>query len=157
MLFIRTTVADPLSLVTRILEGIRDSRKQVTRHLIRMLPVQATCKAYEENVKPTLQTLVDNFVADRPQGLDSFTKYQVKSKQSQQCFWVHFQRALLNCGARLCSSQNWGFAKKNILICLKIEVSEGAPHISRHACFTNCCQKKAFFWDRNTFAQKLRK
>ena len=77
VLFIRTTVADPLSLVTRILEGIRDNRKQVTRHLIRMLPVQATCKAYEENVKPTLQTLVDNFVAGRTEG-DTFTKYQVR-------------------------------------------------------------------------------
>ena len=77
VLFIRTTVADPLSLVTRILEGIRDNRKQVTRHLIRMLPVQATCKAYEENVKPTLQTLVDNFVAGRSEG-DTFTKYQVR-------------------------------------------------------------------------------
>lgn len=85
VLFIRTQVPDPLALVTKILEGIRDSRKQVTRHLIRMLPVQATCKAYEQNVRPAVQTLVDQFVAARK---SETTKYQVlfKARMNQNLF-----------------------------------------------------------------------
>lgn len=85
VLFIRTQVPDPLALVTKVLEGIRDSRKQVTRHLIRMLPVQATCKAYEQNVRPAVQTLVDEFVAARK---SETTKYQVlfKARMNQNLF-----------------------------------------------------------------------
>jgi len=87
VLFIRTQVADPLALVTKILEGIRQSGKQVTRHLIRMLPVQATCKAYEQNVRPAVLTLVDEFVRARPEGTDT-TKYQVlfKARMNQNLF-----------------------------------------------------------------------
>ena len=80
VLFIRTEVADPLGLVTKILEGIQESKKQVTRHLIRMLPIQATCKAYEQNVRPALESLVDQYVAQgKP---ETQTKYQVSSPHS---------------------------------------------------------------------------
>lgn len=125
VLFIRTTVADPLSLVTRILEGIRDSRKQVTRHLIRMLPVQATCKAYEENVKPTLQTLVDNFVADRPQG-ESFTKYQVlfKARMNQNLF----REDVLKIVQESVRDKNFKVDLKNPGVCFVFEIIK-----------SNCC------------------
>ena len=76
VLFIRTQVPDPLALVTKILEGIKETKKQVTRHLIRMLPVQATCKAYDQNVRPAVQALVDEFVAARQ---SESTTYQVKN------------------------------------------------------------------------------
>jgi len=58
VLFIRTTVPDPVRLVTDILDDIRSSGQQKTRHLIRLLPIGMTCKAYEPNVKSAVETLI---------------------------------------------------------------------------------------------------
>ena len=47
VLFIRTTVQDPVDLVSEILKEISKTQVQRTRHLIRLIPVQKTCKAFE--------------------------------------------------------------------------------------------------------------
>jgi len=58
VLFIRTTVPDPVRIVTDILDDIRATGQQRTRHLIRLIPIGITCKAYEANVKAAVETLV---------------------------------------------------------------------------------------------------
>jgi len=90
-----------------------------------MLPVQATCKAYEENVKPSLQTLVDNFVADRPQG-ESFTKYQVlfKARMNQNLF----REDVLKIVQESVRDKNFKVDLKNPGVCFVFEIIK-----------SNCC------------------
>ena len=47
VLFVRTTVEDPVALVTEILKEILETHVQRGRHLLRLIPIQKTCKAYE--------------------------------------------------------------------------------------------------------------
>ena len=47
VLFIRTTVENPVNLVQEILKDILATNTQKCRHLIRMIPIQKTCKAFE--------------------------------------------------------------------------------------------------------------
>ena len=47
VLFVRTTVEDPVALVTEILKEIVETNTQKSRHLIRLIPIQKTCKAFE--------------------------------------------------------------------------------------------------------------
>ncbi len=48
--FVRTTLSDPVALATDIMEGLRESGQQKTRNLMRLVPVQATCKATTEKL-----------------------------------------------------------------------------------------------------------
>ena len=47
VLFVRTTVEDPVALVTEILKDIAATNTQKSRHLIRLVPIEKTCKAFE--------------------------------------------------------------------------------------------------------------
>ena len=47
VLFIRTTVENPVALVQKILDDILATNTQRSRHLIRLVPIQKTCKAFE--------------------------------------------------------------------------------------------------------------
>jgi len=124
VLFIRTEVSDPLGLVTKILEGIQESKKQVTRHLIRMLPIQATCKAYEQNVRPALESLVDQFVAQRKP--ETQTKYQVlfKARMNQNLF----KEDVLKIVQEAVKDKNFRADLKNPDVCFVFEVLK-----------SNCC------------------
>ena len=61
VLFVKTTLKDPVQLATRILEDIQKTGTQKTRHLIRLIPIQITCKAYDANVKTAVESLVKKF------------------------------------------------------------------------------------------------
>ena len=47
VLFIRTTVNDPVALATEIFRDIKETNVQRSRYLIRLIPIQKTCKAFE--------------------------------------------------------------------------------------------------------------
>ena len=47
VLFVRTTVKEPVELVVKILKDITETKTQKCRHLIRLIPIQRTCKAFE--------------------------------------------------------------------------------------------------------------
>ena len=47
VLFVRTTVKEPVELVVKILKDIAETKTQKCRHLIRLIPIQRTCKAFE--------------------------------------------------------------------------------------------------------------
>ncbi|KAG8233798.1 hypothetical protein J437_LFUL008018 [Ladona fulva] len=58
-IFIRTTIQDPVGLVVKIMEEVKTKKQRKTRFLLRMLPVEVTCKAtpkqMEEALKPLMQ------------------------------------------------------------------------------------------------------
>ena len=47
VLFVRTTVESPVALVEEIIKDISATNTQRSRHLIRLIPIQKTCKAFE--------------------------------------------------------------------------------------------------------------
>nr|CAG4645898.1 EOG090X0GPG [Lynceus sp. MCZ IZ 141354] len=48
--FIKTSLENPLELMEKIIEDIRATGKQKTRSLLRMLPIELTCKAYCDDI-----------------------------------------------------------------------------------------------------------
>ena len=57
VLFFKTTLRDPVNFALDILNDIRTSGEQRTRFLLRLIPIEQTCKAYEDNVKEAMQKI----------------------------------------------------------------------------------------------------
>lgn len=66
-IFIGTTLEDPLELSKKIMDDILDKQQQRTRRLIRMLPVQKTCKAVKENIEKAARELAEKCLAGTKQ------------------------------------------------------------------------------------------
>lgn len=66
-IFIGTTLEDPLELSMKIMDDILDKQQQRTRRLIRMLPVQKTCKAVKENIEKVVRELAEKCLAGTKQ------------------------------------------------------------------------------------------
>lgn len=60
-IFIRTTLQDPLPLSLAIMDNIIQTQKQQTKRLLRMVPVQKTCKAYAEDVEKAVEELANSY------------------------------------------------------------------------------------------------
>lgn len=60
-LFIRTNLEDPVDLVQHILKDIEATKKQKTRFLLRMVPIEVTCKAYMDDIKEKVSVLFDKY------------------------------------------------------------------------------------------------
>lgn len=58
-IFIKTTVPDPVDLVVRIMKDIETTKNQKCRFLLRMLPIEITCKATMKNMEESFKPLVD--------------------------------------------------------------------------------------------------
>ena len=58
VLYFKTRLNDSLKFSMQIMDDILASKEQKTRYLMRLVPVQATCKAHESNVKEALQKLL---------------------------------------------------------------------------------------------------
>ncbi len=58
VLFVRTLLEDPVALGRQILEDLESTRQQRTRYLLRLLPVEATCKASAESLEKAVATVV---------------------------------------------------------------------------------------------------
>jgi tRNA acetyltransferase TAN1 len=57
VLFFKTTLRNPVNFALGILNDIRTSGEQRTRFLLRLIPIEQTCKAYEDNVKEAMQKI----------------------------------------------------------------------------------------------------
>ena len=66
VIFIKSDAIDVLNLFNMIVEDLNQMRNQKTRYLLRMLPVQITCKAYLEDVASKADTLLDKFFSQEP-------------------------------------------------------------------------------------------
>ncbi|XP_075164026.1 THUMP domain-containing protein 1 homolog [Haematobia irritans] len=64
--FIKTTLEDPKELVSRIVRDIANTRKQKTRHLLRLVPVEAVCKANNKDIVDSAGLLCDKYFLDEP-------------------------------------------------------------------------------------------
>lgn len=65
-IFIRSTVEDPVLLVETILKDIEAQSKQKTRFLMRLLPIEITCKAWPEDIKAASGKLLDKYFKGDP-------------------------------------------------------------------------------------------
>lgn len=60
-IFINTTLEDPLKLSLAIMDNILETQKQRTKKLLRMIPVQKTCKAFPKDIESALETLAKSY------------------------------------------------------------------------------------------------
>ena len=67
VLFFRTKIRNPLNLAMAVMKDIKSSGAQKTRHLLRMIPVDVTCKAYDDNVKEACLRILPKHFKDREQ------------------------------------------------------------------------------------------
>lgn len=60
-IFISTTLENPLELSMKIMDSILETQKQRTKKLLRMIPVQKTCKAFQKDIEGALETLAKSY------------------------------------------------------------------------------------------------
>lgn len=66
IIFIKTTLADTVNIAYNIVKEIHDSKLQQTRFLIRLIPIEATCKAYINDIKIALEPLINKYFLETP-------------------------------------------------------------------------------------------
>lgn len=64
--FIKTTVDNPVELATSIFREILDQKKCKSKFLIRLLPIEITCKAYIEDIKKAADEIFDAHFSCEP-------------------------------------------------------------------------------------------
>jgi len=65
-LFIRTTIEDPVKLTEMIVQDISERKKQKTRFLLRLIPIEVTCKAYVDDIQKACEPLLEKYFQDSP-------------------------------------------------------------------------------------------
>ncbi|XP_011703918.1 PREDICTED: THUMP domain-containing protein 1 homolog [Wasmannia auropunctata] len=66
MIFITSTLPNPLELVTKIVSKLDATKEQCTRYLLRLLPIEVVCKAYMDNIKTKASELFEKYFAQEP-------------------------------------------------------------------------------------------
>lgn len=66
MIFIASTLSDPLKLVTKIVTELDVTKKQCTRFLLRLLPIEVVCKAYMNDIKIKASALFEKYFSQEP-------------------------------------------------------------------------------------------
>ncbi|RZF39564.1 hypothetical protein LSTR_LSTR001085 [Laodelphax striatellus] len=64
--FIKAKIPDPVKLAATIMEDVQSTKTQKTRYLIRLLPVEVTCKAYLDSIKKAADSLFDKYFRCEP-------------------------------------------------------------------------------------------
>ena len=65
LVFIRTTVESPVELAESIMKEVQKSGTQISRYLLRLVPVEVTCKAFSENVEEAAKPLISKRFHDK--------------------------------------------------------------------------------------------
>ncbi|GAB1863702.1 Thump domain-containing protein 1-like protein [Camponotus japonicus] len=66
VIFIASTLPNPLELVTKILTKLDATKEQCTRYLLRLLPIEVICKAYIDDIKTKASALFEKYFAQEP-------------------------------------------------------------------------------------------
>ncbi|XP_011136840.1 THUMP domain-containing protein 1 homolog isoform X1 [Harpegnathos saltator] len=66
MIFVRSTLSKPLELVTNIVTELDTSKKQCTRYLLRLLPIEVVCKAYMDDIRTKASILFEKYFSQEP-------------------------------------------------------------------------------------------
>lgn len=64
--FIKTTLADPTAMTKHIVKDIAETKKQKTRYLLRLLPVEIVCKANNKDIVDSAGQLCDKYFLNEP-------------------------------------------------------------------------------------------
>ncbi|XP_057663875.1 THUMP domain-containing protein 1 homolog [Diorhabda carinulata] len=65
-LFIKTTLENPVELAQKIMADIKSSGANQTRFLIRLIPIEVTCKAYVKDISIAFKPLSQKYFKDEP-------------------------------------------------------------------------------------------
>lgn len=65
-IFIKTNLDDPVTLMDHVVKDLSETKMVKTRFLIRMIPVEVTCKAYIDEVKKAAGPLLDKYFKGEP-------------------------------------------------------------------------------------------
>ncbi|XP_030765964.1 THUMP domain-containing protein 1 homolog [Sitophilus oryzae] len=65
-LFIKTTVEDPVKLAESILNDLSENKSQGTKFLLRLVPIEVTCKAYMKDIEKSFETLCVKYFSEKP-------------------------------------------------------------------------------------------
>lgn len=66
MIFISSTLPNPLELVTKIVTKLDATKEQCGRYLLRLLPIEVTCKAYMDDIRTKANALFEKYFAQEP-------------------------------------------------------------------------------------------
>lgn len=66
VLFIRTTLENPVELAEKIMADIQRTKQQQSRFLIRLVPVEVTCKAYVNDIEKAIEPLLEKYFKTQP-------------------------------------------------------------------------------------------
>ncbi|KAJ8933869.1 hypothetical protein NQ314_013722 [Rhamnusium bicolor] len=65
-LFIKTTLDDPVSLAEKIVSDIEETKSQQTRFLIRLVPIEITCRAHVKDIENAFKPLALKYFKESP-------------------------------------------------------------------------------------------
>ncbi|XP_011311192.1 THUMP domain-containing protein 1 homolog [Fopius arisanus] len=66
VIFMRSTLADPLELATRIIHHLDETKEPRSRFILRLIPVLGICKANIEDIKAKANDLIDKYFVQEP-------------------------------------------------------------------------------------------
>lgn len=66
VIFIRTQLENPVELAEKIVADIQRTKQQQCRFLIRLVPIEVTCKAYEKDIEKAIEPLLEKYFKDQP-------------------------------------------------------------------------------------------
>lgn len=64
--FIKTTLPDPTSMASHIIKDIAETKKQKTRYLLRLIPIEMVCKANTKDIVDSAGQLCDKYFLGEP-------------------------------------------------------------------------------------------
>lgn len=66
ILFIRTTLENPVELAEKIMMDVQRTQQQQSRFLIRLVPIEVTCKAYVKDIEKAIEPLLEKYFKSQP-------------------------------------------------------------------------------------------
>lgn len=66
VLFIQTTVSDPLSLAMSIIKEVYETKQQRSRFLLRLVPVEIVCKAFMDDLRSKADAVLEKYFSQEP-------------------------------------------------------------------------------------------
>lgn len=66
VIFIKSTLPNPLELVDKIVKELDKTKQQRTRFLMRLLPIEVVCKTYMNDIKLKADAILEKYFAQEP-------------------------------------------------------------------------------------------
>lgn len=81
-IFINTTLEDPLPLSLAIMDDILAKQQKKTKKLIRMIPVQTTCRGFMDDILKTVKKQCESYFKDKGQSF--YIAIKIRNNNSVQ-------------------------------------------------------------------------